>query len=118
MKGFSSEYPLFFTLTFSLQIRDKRRYNNTLKASTCLRGRCCAGDKNQTGPSEYTPEVKTEGREVWTGNKPKYMRHTRTQTYGKEIEIETEGMKIEEVKNVKYLRKTVTKDNLIEEEIK
>ena len=51
-------------------------------------------------------------------NKTKYMRPTRTQTYGKEIEIETEGMKIEEVKNVKYLGTTVTKDNLIEEEIK
>jgi hypothetical protein len=30
----------------------------------------------------------------------------------------TEGMKIEEVSNVKYLGTTVTKDNLIEEEIK
>jgi hypothetical protein len=46
------------------------------------------------------------------------MRHTRTQTYGKEIEIETERMKIEEVKNVKYLGTTVATDNLIEEEIK
>jgi hypothetical protein len=46
------------------------------------------------------------------------MRHTRMQTYGKEIEIETEGMKTEEVKNVRYLGTTVTKDNLIEEEIK
>jgi hypothetical protein len=45
------------------------------------------------------------------------MRHTRMQTYGKEIEIETEGMKTEEVKNVKYLGTTVTKDNLIEEEV-
>jgi hypothetical protein len=51
-------------------------------------------------------------------NKTKYMRHTRMQTYGKEIEIEKEGMKTEEVKNVKYLGTTVTKDNLIEEEIK
>ena len=34
------------------------------------------------------------------------------------IEIETEGMKIEEVNNVKYLGTIVTKDNLIEEEIK
>ena len=46
------------------------------------------------------------------------MRHSRTQTYGKDIEIETEGMKIEEVNNVKYLGTIVTKDNLIEEEIK
>jgi hypothetical protein len=51
-------------------------------------------------------------------NKTKYMRHTRMQTYGKEIEIETEGMKIEEVKNVINLGTTVTKDSLIEEEIK
>ena len=40
------------------------------------------------------------------------------QTYGKDMEIETEGMKIEEVNNVKYLGTIVTKDNLIEEEIK
>ena len=46
------------------------------------------------------------------------MRHSRTQNYGKDIEIETEGMKIEEVSNVKYLGTIVTKDNLIEEEIK
>jgi len=51
-------------------------------------------------------------------NKTKYMRHSRTQTYGKDIEIETEGMKIEEVNNVKYLGTIVTKDNLTEEEIK
>ena len=46
------------------------------------------------------------------------MRHSRTQTCGTDIEIETEGMKIEEVNNVKYLATIVTKDNLIEEEIK
>jgi len=46
------------------------------------------------------------------------MRHSRTQTYGKDIEIETDGMKIEEVNNVKYLGTIVTKDNLTEEEIK
>jgi len=51
-------------------------------------------------------------------NKTKYTRHSRTQTYGNDIEIETEGMKIEEVNNVKYLGTIVTKDNLIEEEIK
>ena len=39
-------------------------------------------------------------------------------TCGKDIKIETEGMKIEEVNNVKYLGTIVTKDNLIEEEIK
>jgi len=31
-------------------------------------------------------------------NKTKYMRHSRTQTSGKEMEIEIEGMKIEEVR--------------------
>ena len=51
-------------------------------------------------------------------NKTTYMRHSRTQTYGKDMEIETEGMKIEDVNNVKYLGTIVTKDNLIEEEIK
>jgi len=51
-------------------------------------------------------------------NKTKYMRHSRTQTCGTDIEIETEGMKTEEVNNVKYLGTIVTKDNLIEEEIK
>jgi hypothetical protein len=47
-------------------------------------------------------------------SKTKYMRHSRTQTYRKDIEIETEGMKIEEVSNVKYLGTIVTNDNLIE----
>ena len=42
-------------------------------------------------------------------NKTKYMRHSRTQTYGKDMEIETEGMKIEEVNNVKYLGTIVTR---------
>jgi hypothetical protein len=51
-------------------------------------------------------------------NKTKYIRHSRTQTYVKDMEIETEGMKIEEVNIVKYLGTTVTKDNQIEEEIK
>ena len=51
-------------------------------------------------------------------NKTKYMRHSRTQTYGKDMEIEAERMKTEEVNNVKYLGTVVTKDNLIEEEIK
>jgi len=46
------------------------------------------------------------------------MRHSRTQTNGKEMEIEIEGMKIEEVSKTKYLGTTVTRDNLIEEEIK
>jgi hypothetical protein len=46
------------------------------------------------------------------------MRHSRTQTYRKDIEIGTEGMKIEEVSNVKYLGTIVTKGKLIEEEIK
>jgi ethanolamine utilization protein EutQ (cupin superfamily) len=51
-------------------------------------------------------------------NKTKYVRHSRTQTYLKDMEIETEGMKIEEVNIVKYHGTTVTKDNKIEEEIK
>ena len=34
------------------------------------------------------------------------------------MELEVKGMKIEEVSKTKYLVKTVTKDNLIEEEIK
>ena len=46
------------------------------------------------------------------------MRHSRTQTCGQDIEIDREGIKIEEVNNVKYLGAIVTKDNLIEEEIK
>jgi hypothetical protein len=50
--------------------------------------------------------------------KTKYMRHSRTQTYGKDIEIEREGMKIEGVNNVKYLGTIATQNNLIEEEIK
>jgi len=51
-------------------------------------------------------------------NKTKYMRHSRTQSSGKEMEIETEGMKIEEVSKTKCLGTIVTRDNLIEEEIK
>jgi len=46
------------------------------------------------------------------------MRHSRTQINGKDMELEIEGMKIEEVSKTKYLGTTVTKDNLIEEEIK
>jgi hypothetical protein len=46
------------------------------------------------------------------------MRHLRTQTYVKDMEIETEGMKIEEANIVKHLGTIVTEDNLIEEEIK
>jgi hypothetical protein len=46
------------------------------------------------------------------------MRHSRTQTNGREMTVETEGIKIEEVNNIIYLGTTVTKDNLIEEEIK
>jgi len=51
-------------------------------------------------------------------NKIKYMRHSRTQTNGKDTEIEIEGIKIEEVRNTKYLGTIKTKDKLIEEEIK
>ena len=51
-------------------------------------------------------------------NKTKYMRHSRTQTNGKDMEIEIEGMKTEEVRKTKYLGTIVTRDNLIEEEIK
>jgi len=51
-------------------------------------------------------------------NKTKYMRHSRTQTNGKDMEIEIEGMKIEEVSKTKYLETTVTRDNLTEEELK
>ena len=48
-----------------------RKHNNTIETSLCLHGRCCAGDKNQTGPNKYTPEAKAGGREVWTSNKSK-----------------------------------------------
>ena len=51
-------------------------------------------------------------------SKTKYMRHSRTQTNGKEMEVEIEGMKIDEVSKIKYLGTIVTKDNLIEEEIR
>ena len=103
------------------KIRDKRKYDNTIETSLCLRGRCCAGDKNQTGPKNTLQKLKQEAEKyglVINQNKTKYMRHSRTQTHGKDMEIETEGMKIEEVNNVKYLGTIVTKDNLIEEEIK
>ena len=53
------------------KIRDERKYNNTIETSLCLRGQCCAGDKNQTGPNKYTLEAKAGGREVWTSNKSK-----------------------------------------------
>ena len=46
------------------------------------------------------------------------MRHLRTQINGKDMDLEIEGMKIEEVSKTKYLGTTVTKENLIEEEIK
>jgi len=46
------------------------------------------------------------------------MRHSRTPTNGKEMEIEIEGMKIEETSKTKYLGTVVTRDNLIKEEIK
>ena len=52
------------------KIRDKKKYN-TIETSLCLRGRCCGGDKNQTGLNKYTPEAKAVGREVWTSNKSK-----------------------------------------------
>jgi hypothetical protein len=51
-------------------------------------------------------------------NKTKYIRHSRTQTYVKHMEIGTEGMKTEGANIIKYLGTIVTKDNLIEEEIK
>jgi hypothetical protein len=51
-------------------------------------------------------------------NETKYVRHSRTQTNGKEMEIEKEKKKIEEVSKTKYLGTVVTRDNLIEEEIK
>jgi hypothetical protein len=44
------------------------------------------------------------------------MRHSRTN--GKDMELEIEGMKIEEVSKTIYLGTTITKENLIEEEIK
>ena len=46
-------------------------------------------------------------------NKIKHMRHSRTETNGKEMEIELEVMKIEEVSKTKYLGTTVTRDNLL-----
>ena len=46
------------------------------------------------------------------------MRRSRTQTKGKEKEIEIEGMKIGELSKTKHLGTTVTKDKIIEEEIK
>jgi hypothetical protein len=46
------------------------------------------------------------------------MRHSRSQTNGKDMVIEIEGMKIEEVRKTKYLGTIVTKGNLIKEEIK
>ena len=46
------------------------------------------------------------------------MRHSRSQTNGKEMEIEIEGMKVEEVSKTKYLGTIVTRDNLTEEETK
>jgi hypothetical protein len=49
----------------------QRKYINALETSLCLRGRCCAGDKNQTGPNKYTPEAKAGGKEIWISNKPK-----------------------------------------------
>jgi len=51
-------------------------------------------------------------------NKTKYMRLSRTQINGNNMELEIEGMKIENVSETKYLGTTVTKGNLIEEEIK
>ena len=51
-------------------------------------------------------------------NKTKYMRHSRMQINGKDREIEIEGLKMEEVSTIKYLGTIVTKDNLIEEEIR
>jgi len=68
-------------------------------------------------PQKLKQEAEKYGLEI-NQNKTKYMRLSRTQTYGKDIEIEIEGMKIEEVNKVKYLGTIVTKDNLIEEEIK
>jgi hypothetical protein len=51
------------------KLGDKWKYFNTTETSLCLRKRCCAGDKNQTGPNKYTPSAKAGGREVWTSNK-------------------------------------------------
>ena len=46
------------------------------------------------------------------------MRHSKTQINEKDKELEIEGMKLEEVSKTKCLGTTVTKENLIEEEIK
>ena len=47
-------------------------------------------------------------------NKTKYVRHSRTQINGKDMELEIERMKTEEVSKTKYRGTTVTRDNLIE----
>jgi hypothetical protein len=64
---------LFCTVMESLikKIRDKRKYINAPETNLCFRGRCCVGDKNETGPNKYTAEAKTRGREIWIRNKPK-----------------------------------------------
>ena len=41
-------------------------------------------------------------------NKTKFMRHSRMQINGKDMELEIERMKIEEVSKTKYLGTTVT----------
>jgi len=52
-------------------------------------------------------EVEKNGLTI-NQNKTKYMRHSRTQINGKNMELEIEGMKIEELSKTKYPRTTVT----------
>jgi hypothetical protein len=114
---------LFCTVMESLMEKFEIRENIT----TRLKQVCVYADdvvlvtKTKQALANTLQKLKQEAEKyglVINQNKTKYMRHSRTQTYRKYIEIETEGMKIEEVSNVKYLGTIVTKDNLIEEEIK
>jgi hypothetical protein len=125
--GIKREDPLstiiFCTVMGSLMKKLEIRGNIT----TCLKQVCIYADdvvlvtRTKQALVNTLQKLKQEPENyglVINQNKTKYMKHSRTQTYRKDIEIETKGMKIEEVNNVRYLGTIVTKDNLIEEEIK
>jgi len=113
---------LFCTIIVSLMKKLEIRGNITTRLKqVCVYADDVLVTKTKQALTNTLQKLKQEAEKyglVINQSKTKYMRHSRTQTYGKDMQIETEGMKIEEVNNVRYLGIIVTKDNLIEEEIK
>jgi hypothetical protein len=78
--------------------------------TTCLKQVCVYADEvvlvtgTKQALANTLQKLKQEAEKyglVINQSKTKYMKHSRTQTYRKDIEIKTEEIKIEEVSNVK-----------------